>query len=44
MSRRLNVGDPAPEVRLLDTDGQVVRLADYWKNGPTLLNFLRHFG
>jgi hypothetical protein len=41
---RLKVGDPAPEITVLDINNQPVKLADYWASGPTLLSFLRHFG
>jgi len=40
----LNVGDRAPDVELLRTDGQSVRLSDFWARGPAVLVFLRHYG
>jgi len=40
----LKVGDPAPNITVLDVQGQPTALAGYWTNGPTLLTFLRHFG
>lgn len=43
-AQRLNPGDHAPDITLLDVHGQPVQLATYWSHGPTLLTFLRHFG
>ncbi|MCA0455980.1 MAG: AhpC/TSA family protein [Chloroflexi bacterium] len=40
----LKPGDNAPDITLLDTHGQRVQLSDFWKNGLTLMSFLRHFG
>jgi peroxiredoxin len=40
----LTVGAAAPPIELVDKQGQTIRLADYWAQGPTLVSFLRHFG
>jgi len=40
----LKAGDLAPDITLLDIQGNRVQLADFWKNGLTLMSFLRHFG
>lgn len=40
----LHVGDPAPDVVLKGADGRPVSLSEFWKRGPTILVFLRHFG
>jgi peroxiredoxin len=40
----LQTGDPAPDIELLDSTGKTVRLSDYWKGGPVLLLFWRHYG
>jgi peroxiredoxin len=40
----LKPGDSAPDITLLDIHGNRVQLADFWKNGLTLMSFLRHFG
>lgn len=42
--RRLTPGDRAPDLTLLDVNGQPITLSDHWANGPTVLTFLRHFG
>jgi hypothetical protein len=41
---RLQPGDTAPQVVVLDGTGEPLHLAHLWPNGPTLLTFLRHFG
>lgn len=40
----LQVGDPAPDIQLLDESGQHVELKQFWQSGPALLIFLRHYG
>jgi peroxiredoxin len=40
----LKAGDAAPDITVLDIHGNRVQLADFWKNGLTLMSFLRHFG
>ncbi len=41
---RLQPGDPAPELTLLDEHGRMTALSSFWPGGPTVLTFLRHFG
>jgi peroxiredoxin len=43
-SPRLKVGQAAPDITLLDTQGQPISLTGFWPSGPTMLEFLRHFG
>jgi len=38
------VGQAAPDVAFASRDGGVVRLSDFWREKPTILLFLRHFG
>ena len=40
----LQVGDTAPDLELLDTQGRTVHLRDAWRDGPALLLFWRHYG
>ena len=40
----LQVGDIAPNIQLLDLSGNPVELGDYWRDGPAVLVFLRHYG
>jgi peroxiredoxin len=37
-------GDGAPDLELRDSSGTIVRLADFWREGPALLLFWRNFG
>jgi peroxiredoxin len=41
---RLAVGDNAPALTLIDSEGNAVALADIWAKGNTIITFLRHFG
>jgi peroxiredoxin len=41
---RLRIGDQAPNLNLLDQQNRPVALADFWRQGPVFLNFIRHFG
>lgn len=38
------VGEPAPDVEVLNSDGRSVALSTYWRQRPGLLAFLRHYG
>jgi peroxiredoxin len=40
----VQVGDPAPDVELLDAESRPARLSDFWREGPAHLFFLRHYG
>ena len=40
----LTVGAPAPDLTLRNEDGAETALAAFWRDGPTALVFLRHFG
>ena len=37
-------GTAAPDFELLDDTGTAVRLSDFWKSGPALVMFWRHYG
>lgn len=37
-------GAAAPDFELLDDTGSAVRLSDFWKDGPALVMFWRHYG
>ncbi|MBI2845949.1 MAG: AhpC/TSA family protein [Chloroflexi bacterium] len=40
----VQVGEPAPDVELIDSEGNPVRLSNFWKESPLHLFFLRHYG
>ncbi len=42
--KRLNFNQAAPDMTLLDVQGQPVKLSSLWAKRPLLLAFTRHFG
>jgi peroxiredoxin len=38
------MGDPAPDVDLVDQDGEPASLSGFWRDGPAVLFFMRHYG
>jgi peroxiredoxin len=40
----LQAGDKAPDLELEDAAGGVARLSNFWKHGPAVLLFWRHYG
>lgn len=40
----VEVGAPAPDIRVLDTDGHALSLRDLLAGQPAVLFFLRHYG
>lgn len=44
MSKKLQVGDQAPNGTAVSRTGDLIELETLWGEGPTLLTFLRHFG
>jgi len=38
------IGDPAPDLTLPDTEGRPRRLSEFWRERPAVLLFLRQFG
>jgi peroxiredoxin len=42
--RPVQVGEPAPDVTVLDDGGREVPLSSFWRVRPAVLAFLRHFG
>jgi hypothetical protein len=42
--QELSVGDPAPDLVLLDAAERPVFLSALWRERPLVLIFLRHFG
>ncbi len=42
--RLAEMGSPAPDRTLTDTEGKNVQLSDFWNVQTTVLVFLRHFG
>lgn len=44
MAKVVKLGEPAPDVPVLDQEGREVRLSSFWRDRPAVLAFLRHFG
>ena len=42
--RMIQLGDSAPDVQFIDAEGRSGSLSDFWRDGPVVLVFLRHFG
>ena len=40
----IEIGQPAPNVTLANSEGNEVSLAELWRAGPVVVAFLRHFG
>ena len=40
----IQIGEPAPNVTLANSEGNEVSLAELWRAGPVVVAFLRHFG
>ena len=41
---KLKTGDVAPNLQVVDADGNTIELAALWADKPVVLSFLRHFG
>ena len=44
MGNRLKTGDVAPNLKVVNADGEVIELSSLWADKPVVLAFLRHFG
>ncbi len=40
----MRVGEPAPDVTVIDPQDREVALSSFWEERPAVLAFLRHFG
>jgi peroxiredoxin len=43
-SRRLDVGDAAPDIAVISANGRQLNLSELWSQKRVILSFLRHFG
>jgi peroxiredoxin len=44
MGKRLKTGDVAPNLKVVNADGETIELSSLWADKPVVLAFLRHFG
>ena len=44
MGSRLKIGDVAPNLDVVNADGETIELSSLWADKPVVLAFLRHFG
>ena len=44
MGKRLKTGDVAPNLNVVNADGEAIELSSLWADKPVVLAFLRHFG
>jgi peroxiredoxin len=44
MGGKLKTGDIAPNLNVVNADGDTIELSSLWSDKPVVLAFLRHFG
>ena len=42
--KRVKMGDIAPNIQVVNADGETIELSSLWSDKPVVLAFLRHFG
>jgi peroxiredoxin len=42
--KRIKTGDLAPNLKVVNADGETIELSALWADTPVVLAFLRHFG
>jgi peroxiredoxin len=42
--KRIKSGDVAPNIQVVNADGETIELSSLWSDKPVVLSFLRHFG
>lgn len=43
-SARLKLNEIAPDIQVVNADGETINLSSIWADKPVVLTFLRHFG
>lgn len=43
-SARLKLDEVAPDIQVVNADGETIHLSSIWADKPVVLTFLRHFG
>ena len=44
LNPRVAINQPAPDLEIINSDGQTIDLSSVWQDKPVVLSFLRHFG
>ena len=43
-SKKVKTGDFAPNIQVVNAEGETIELSSLWADKPVVLAFLRHFG
>jgi len=41
---KLKIGQAAPDLQVVNAEGETISLSSIWADKPVVLTFLRHFG
>ena len=41
---KLKMNETAPDIQVVNADGETINLSSIWADKPVVLTFLRHFG
>jgi peroxiredoxin len=41
---KLKINESAPDIQVVNADGETINLSSIWADKPVVLTFLRHFG
>ena len=44
IGNKLKTGELAPNIQVVNADGETIDLSSLWADTPVVLSFLRHFG
>ncbi len=44
MAGKLKAGNVAPNIQVVNADGETIELSSLWVDKPVVMAFLRHFG
>lgn len=44
LNPRVAIDHPAPDLEVINSDGETIKLSRVWQAKPVVLTFLRHFG
>ena len=44
LNQRVAIDQPAPDLEVINSEGETINLSAVWQDKPVVLTFLRHFG